>query len=255
MAMLPTDMGTALYEAYKKNPSIKATFSPGGPFDVLTDYPHPSAGLMSYFSSWGPDNELKLVKPDVVGIGSDTLGAVPLPVRYSITAGNSFSTPTVSGAVALYKSVHGRNVSSASIRSALKHTATRVKRKNGGGDESLFWAGAGLVNITAAIDLTTQADPIDFNFGASPITEYHKQIIIKNTGTKKQSYNVTHIPAQSVYLLEEGAPEKRLTVNSSMISAIPQNADEAATMSLYQNVFDLGEGTPDELLSPPSRAD
>lgn len=239
--MLPTDMGTALYEAHKKNPSIKATFSPGGPFDILTDYPHPSAGLMSYFSSWGPDNELKLVKPDVVGVGSDTLGAVPLPVRYAITAGNSFSTPTVSGAVALYKSVHGRNVSSTSIRRALKHTATRVKRKDGGDDESLFWAGAGLVNITAAIDLTTEADPIDINFGASPITEYHKQIVIKNVGTKKQSYNVTHIPAQSVYLLEEGAPEKRLTVNSSMISAVPQNADAIATMSFYNQVFDLGE--------------
>lgn len=218
------------------------------------------------------DGETKLLKPDLVAVGSDGIAAASLPLRYDIAegtvssqscrylcgsgsssdadvldplhVGTSFSCPSVAGAVALYKAVHGRNVSTDTVTRALKHTATRVKRspKPDAHDETNFRQGAGLMNITAAIDLTTEVIPIQLVYGESAQATLYNEIAVTNTAKHKVSYNATHVPAQSVYLLQKGAPEYRTDNSSAMTSKTPDEADAVATFEFSPTSFELGPG-------------
>ncbi|PWN19342.1 subtilisin-like protein [Microstroma glucosiphilum] len=242
-AMLSREQGLSLYRHYLKHRDVKVTFSPEGPF-AFGEYSMNNTGLMSYFSAWGPDGETKLLKPDLVAVGSDGVAAASLPLRYEIAQGTSFSCPSVSGAVALYKAVHGRNVSTDTVTRALKHTATRVKRslKPGAQDETNFRQGAGLMNITAAIDLTTEVSPIQLVYGESAQAILYNEIAVTNTAKQKVLYNISHTPAQSVYLLQKGAPQYRSDNSSAMISKVPDEADAVAKFEFNSASFELGPG-------------
>jgi hypothetical protein len=98
------------------------------------------------------------------------------------------------------------------------------------------------MNITAAIDLTTEVSPIQFVYGESAQAILYNDIAVTNTAKHKVLYNISHIPAQSVYLLQKGAPEYRSDNPSSMVSKMPEEAEAAATFEFSPTSFELGPG-------------
>jgi hypothetical protein len=114
------------------------------------------------FSCKGPNNDIAVVKPDVIAPGENILMAAALasgePTRYGSSSGTSFSTPHAAGAVALVRDPDfGRpEMTPGMVRAALMNTATNHRLGDGvtpiGEDHRRFLheTGAGLVEMVRA---------------------------------------------------------------------------------------------------------
>lgn len=113
----------------------------------------PSAGTMSWFSSWGPCDDGR-IKPDVVANGVTVYSSVGTSnTAYDTYDGTSMATPSAAGASALLAQLYAREFSGQMIRAStlkalLIQTADDVG--NPGPDYKFGW---GLINVKAAADL------------------------------------------------------------------------------------------------------
>lgn len=113
----------------------------------------PSAGTMSFFSSWGPCDDGR-IKPDVVANGVSVNSPIDTSdSAYASYSGTSMATPSATGAAALLAQLYAREFSGQRMRSSmlkglLIHTADDLG--NAGPDYKFGW---GLINVKAAADV------------------------------------------------------------------------------------------------------
>jgi subtilisin family serine protease len=110
------------------------------------------------FSSWGPEVDVAAVGEDVVGTLPRSRCFVLLPCLpdgpYAVGDGTSFSTPQVAGLAALMLSAK-RDLTPGQITDIIKSTATALPAGDAPG-----WAGAGRVNMAAALRAVKSNQPV-----------------------------------------------------------------------------------------------
>ncbi len=194
-ATLPAEMisqsdGAALGRQIANGISITMDFTAG---PVYSDPSH-----LESFSSIGPNVDFS-IKPDLVAVGGnvyvaaekmDPRGAVYDPSGYAIEAGTSFSAPLVAGAAALLKSARP-GLSAAQYRSLLVNTADTASSAPGS-PAHVQQAGAGLLNVLAAVNATAAFAPVSLSFGADVGTvSATRQLTLWNLGTESDTFQLS----------------------------------------------------------------
>lgn len=158
--MLPAMMvsyndGLEIKRWLQANPGLKAELDFSlGPVRVN---PYRVAG----FSSRGPSTDLS-IKPDLVAVGA-AVRTAGLGRSWVFWDGTSFAAPIVSGAAAVLKAARPE-LSVHEYRSLLINTASPL-RQTTGQPVSVQQAGAGLLNLEAALGATLAVYPTSLSFG------------------------------------------------------------------------------------------
>ncbi|TDL26098.1 subtilisin-like protease [Rickenella mellea] len=166
----------------------------GGSFN----FPNPTGGLISTFSSYGPSNDM-FFKPAVAAPGGNILSTFPVPLgSFALLSGTSMATPFIAGSSALLFEVKGKSAAvGKSIRTLLETTAQRVPSSLTDGDplQTLSQAGAGLVDVHKAARTTTIVSPGEFLLNDTSHFNGVQTFTISNTGTTSKKYTISHVPA------------------------------------------------------------
>ncbi len=137
-----------------------------------------NADIMAGFSSQGPTDVDRRVKPDVVAPGVNVLSSIPVSFCggapcFAFFSGTSMSSPHLAGSAAVVRQQHP-DWSAAKVRSAIVNTADEgvLKAFNTG---SLFAppadpnvVGAGRENLLSAVGAKVLLDPVSVSFGRIP---------------------------------------------------------------------------------------
>ena len=155
------------------------------------------------------------------------------------------SSPIAAGAVALLKAAKGPQIPLDTIRKRFVQSASPVKRLASGNDrlQSVFFQGGGLINVTAAIELTTLVEPYRLSLGdtTSRGGNVKESLTVTNVGTAEQSYTISHAAAQSVLALESGGPHVLTDGTDNLWSSEPDADPAEATLIFTPAAFALGE--------------
>jgi hypothetical protein len=168
---------------------------------------------VSSFSSRGP-NVGPALKPDMLAVGDNFLTAEstlkPGAIGFTVTQGTSFATPVVAGAAAVLKgALKGRTV--AQLRSHLINSTTLLLTA-GGASAPVRFAGAGVLNLDAALKSTAAATPTSISFGAGPGT--------LDIPVRLSVANLTSAPvAYSISVESPPAAAATVSTNSLLVSA------------------------------------
>jgi subtilisin family serine protease len=130
--------------------------------------PVATAGLMSDFSSYGTDAELRL-KPDISAPGGNIYSTWPHQQfgGHNNISGTSMAAPHIAGAAALYLQAHPGS-SFSQVETAMMNTAKAVNwfgLNNPAFLEPSYREGAGLVQIQDAIETTSLVTPSKISLG------------------------------------------------------------------------------------------
>jgi subtilisin family serine protease len=158
--------------------------------------------VMAPFSSRGP-NVNSAIKPDVVATGmflyTATQNTNPSSFLYGATGyvkeadGTSFAAPLVAGAAALLKAARP-GLTAAQYRSLLVNSAAPVISDEGS-PYSVQLAGAGNLNVKAAIESTVAVSPVSLGFGTgSGTTDLTRAVTITNLGTVDDTFTISLAP-------------------------------------------------------------
>jgi subtilisin family serine protease len=155
---------------------------------------------ISFFSSRGPSVGSAL-KPDLVAVGEEIVtgaqNSYSSGESYSAsgfidTNGTSFSTPLVAGAAAVLKAARpGLTVQQ--YRSLLINGAATATAGEGVA-ATLSQAGAGMLNLAAAVGGTVAAYPTALSFGAGGTLHSTVQLSLSNVGPATDTYTIQAVP-------------------------------------------------------------
>ncbi len=125
------------------------------------------SGVITSFSSAGPNDFGGDLKPDIAAPGLDVLSSTPPATTgstFSVFAGTSMATPHVAGAAALLLQQHPA-WTPAQVKSALMGSAAPAWQDTARTQEaSVLLEGAGLANVLAANDPKVFTDPQSLSF-------------------------------------------------------------------------------------------
>lgn len=157
------------------------------------------------------------------------------------------SAPIAAGAVALLKAAKGLQTPFDTIRKRLVQTA-RPLRSPGGTDaklQSVFYQGGGIINVTAAIELTTLVEPYRLSVGDSAARKSatNHSFEVTNAGDSAQSYTLAQVGAQSVLPLRPSGAHGPVDDSENLWSYIPDTDPSEATLTFQPTSFDLGESS------------
>ncbi|ODA83431.1 hypothetical protein RJ55_01945 [Drechmeria coniospora] len=201
---------------------------------LITSPNNATAGAISRSTSWGPSFEMD-PKPQFGAPGAYIL-STDLNSRYSVSSGTSFSTPLIAGIIALVGQVRG-TFDPALLSSLLSSTA-KPQLFHDGERFCDYYAptaqqGSGLVQAYDAAYATTLLSPSALSFNDTEHFIRSLAITIRNMSNRTVTYNVSHVPAITVYGLDQG----------HHVAAFPPEAIRvAATMNFSQNSITLGPG-------------
>ncbi|EJD44570.1 subtilisin-like protein [Auricularia subglabra TFB-10046 SS5] len=202
-------------EAAKANTTV--TFSQNN----LSDVPNnDDGGLVSFFSSYGPSNEL-LFKPAVAAPGGNITSTWPVDLgSFAVDSGTSMSCPYVAGAAALLLQVKGKSAAK-NVRSILQTTSRPVpaSREKGAPPQTLAQSGAGLVNVFNAINVHTEVSPAELRLNDTAHWNGLHKITIKNTGKTAQTYTLSHVPANTLIGLDDAKINYRYRPDIKQVNA------------------------------------
>lgn len=226
-AMIDNASGMALKDFLAANPGRQAAIDPSLS-EVDASYDEIAA-----FSSRGPAIGTFDVKPELVAVGTDMFTATQKydpnsdmydPSGYSAYSGTSFSVPLVAGAAALVKQ-KTPNLRPADVKSALVNTASSGIQDPGAGDADVLTAGAGKLNVDAALRTNVSVDPAALSFGdvsAWPPTP--RTLRLRNLGTSPVTVTLNATAplslSQTSVGLQPGAAATQISVNLS--GSVPQ---------------------------------
>ena len=126
---------------------------------------------LASFSSRGPSPDYA-IKPDLVAAGAaivtaaqsiDQNGEIFSRTKFAILDGTSFSSPMVAGAAAVLKSARP-GLTVAQYRSLLINSASPLSQ-DPNGQNPAQQAGAGMLNLDAALRATVAVEPVSLSFG------------------------------------------------------------------------------------------
>ncbi|KAJ3045161.1 hypothetical protein HK097_001272 [Rhizophlyctis rosea] len=225
--------GEKILAGLKKRPQGVWTFT-----NQRLKTPLKNAGRPSWFTGIGLTSDLNL-KPDLVAFGGGVYSAIPPNTWWSSTPetlygymdGTSMSAPYVSGVIALYLQIRGKNAETpAATRAALRNTASPVLASITSNKINsiapVVQQGGGLVNALAAVYTTTKVEPSSLPLNDTVrLGSGERTIKITNGGNKRVTYLVQHVPAllypgsdnaTDLYVLDADA-EKVLSTASASI--------------------------------------
>ncbi|KAF8065463.1 RIN2 [Scenedesmus sp. PABB004] len=194
MFAIDLDTGLALARALERGERIRVTRVASKRFR------NPNADAPSWFSSWGPTADLRML-PTFSAPGGGILSSIP-GGNFALYQGTSMATPYASGALALWRQARrgglagGRAVLDAAKASFIS-TAAPVAVK---GDERwmhpVVVAGAGLIQVRSAIDNPVTVAPafLPLPTGRSSTVS----LSLTNTGDRPVAYRLGHDPALAV---------------------------------------------------------
>ncbi len=157
---------------------------------------------VGFFSSLGPTTGDGALKPDLLAVGLDVYmagenydpaGELFSADRYVVANGTSFSTPMMAGAAALVKQRHP-DYTAAQVRSALMNTASSIVQTDDSGNPvDVRSTGAGLLDVSAAANVTVTIVPSSISFGNLGSTSLPKtqQLQFTNNGSATVSLTAT----------------------------------------------------------------
>ena len=155
---------------------------------------------LSGFSSRGPSVGSTL-KPDLVAVGeeivtgaqkSDPAGESYSATGFIDTGGTSFSAPLAAGAAAVLKSARP-GLTVPQYRSLLVNGASPATAGEGVA-ATLSQAGAGMLDLAAAVRGTVAASPTALNFGAADTLHTTVQLSLSNLGAVTDTYTIQAVP-------------------------------------------------------------
>jgi minor extracellular serine protease Vpr len=238
------DVGSATLPAmFVNNPEgldLKSRVAANSGLQVTLDFlgitPFAVTPGLSDFSSRGPSLGTTL-KPDMVAVGEGIVTAAQKtypdgesydPSGYIDTAGTSFSSPLVAGAVAVLKSAHpGLTVQQ--YRSLLINHPGTIANLDGT-PTTVSQAGSGMLNLAAAINGTVAANPTSISFGTGTGTiNATVNLSLANVGAASDTFKITAKPAagspaptvatDTVRLDPNGSQQVPVTLNASGLTA------------------------------------
>ncbi len=192
------------------------------------------------FSSRGPDVDGS-IKPDIVAAGTDFYTATQSfdvygdmfdATGYISADGTSFSAPLVAGAAALIKAARP-GMTLAEYRSMLLNTAAPL----GPNDPSAVqFAGAGLLDVSAAATTTATVRPASLAFGVANRTASRWQTIaIHNIGGEDELYFASVAPRGSNTALPEiSASDIAVAAGSTAELAVWMSDDGSLAPGAYE---------------------
>jgi subtilisin family serine protease len=203
--------------------------------------PYGDANVMAGFSSEGPTDVDRRIKPDVVAPGVNVLSSVT-GGGFAFFNGTSMASPHLAGAAAVVKSQHPAWTAEA-IRSAIVNTAddgalTGLAGTHGNlpGDPNLF--GAGLLDVDAAVHAKVLLDRVSVSFGQVP----------SGAGTSNSAtINVLAGSVGSVAVVDSvGAATFGASTSGSTITVTATTAKRAATGPAWATVV-IRDGSGNEV--------
>ncbi|KAJ1501828.1 hypothetical protein HMI54_012278 [Coelomomyces lativittatus] len=163
--------------------------------------PHPNAGQLSWFASFGPMANYHLIKPDLAGFGKNVF--VPVPTEkgtWGLEEGTSLTAPYVAGCIALIFQVKGK-MPLPEVRSLLMTSAQPVFCEKG-------WAapvhgqGAGLIQVDRALQQVTRLHPLSGLALTFEDLTYDTVVTLENMANTSLMYTLRHIPALAIQGLD-----------------------------------------------------
>ncbi|QSZ30386.1 hypothetical protein DSL72_004909 [Monilinia vaccinii-corymbosi] len=211
VGLISRETGAALINALASGKEVTLTFTTKLPLRIVSPGPLDTqgGGFMSTYTTWGLANDLSIA-PVISAPGGNILSTFPSDLGgWAVESGTSMSAPYIAGVVALYMQSKGGKVSPQEINAALASTATPVNYNDGSEAVYPFLAsvgqqGAGLVNAYAMVH--SKLTLSKYNLPLNDTTNFVKKakFTIKNTGSQKITYSVTHEPAMNVYVFNPG---------------------------------------------------
>jgi subtilisin family serine protease len=202
---------------------------------------------VSDFSSRGPSLGSAL-KPDLAAVGEEivtgaqnsyTSGESYSPSGFIDTNGTSFSTPLVAGAAAVLKGARpGLTVQQ--YRSLLINGAAPATASEGV-DATPSQAGAGMLNLAAAVGGTVAAYPTSLSFGAGDTLHGTVQLSLSNVGPATDTYTIQAVPTGN-----DPAPSistSSLSLDPGAAQQVPVSLDAAGLAPGEYSGFLLVSGT------------
>jgi hypothetical protein len=192
--------GSALISQLAAQAGVTATL------DFNTNAVPISSDRVAFLSSRGPNSDFE-IKPDMVAVGEDLLTATetvnacdPSVCFYDASGlyypanGTSGSTPLVSGAAAILKAARP-GLSALQYRSLLINSTGRISDVVYGGYARVMDAGAGTLDVNAALNAEATVVPASVNFGIGDGTAtVTKSLTITNSGSAADTFTLTAVP-------------------------------------------------------------
>ena len=219
--------GAAIRKYLAKDPAATGTIQ------FTTSVIDREANAIAPFSSRGPNVD-STIKPDLLATGlflyTATQNTNPSSFLYSPTGyvkeadGTSFAAPLVAGAAALLKAARP-GLSAAQYRSL-------VVNSTGGSRLPVQLAGAGVLNVKAALQNTVAVSPVSLSFGAgSGAVDLTRTIAISNLAPIDDTITISTAP-------DGGGPA--LVAGSSAVR-IPAGTTQQVTLRLSGSSLGTGE--------------
>ena len=153
---------------------------------------------LSEFSSRGPAVNIG-IKPDILAVGGDVSTATQSKFPdggsydrrgYTVLDGTSFSAPAIAGAMAVVKGARP-GLNSAQYRSLIVNSASPMILSNGT-VAPVMMAGAGLLDLDAAVRNTTVLAPVTMSFGVGGLNpEMSRMVEVTNLASESDTFSIT----------------------------------------------------------------
>ena len=203
-ASVGTSTLPAMFVNQSEGAGLKARVAQDSGIQVALDFRGVTAFAartdVSSFSSRGPSVGSAL-KPDLAAVGEEivtgaqnsyTSGESFSTSGFIDTAGTSFSTPLAAGAAAVLKGARP-GLTVAQYRSLLINGAATATAREGVA-ATMSQAGAGILNLAAAVGGTVAANPTALSFGAGATLHSTVQLSLSNIGSAADTYTFQAVP-------------------------------------------------------------
>ncbi|PVG01025.1 subtilisin-like protease [Serendipita vermifera] len=231
-ALISAEDGAYLVSQFAAGNNITISF----PQTAAHATPDPTGGLMSDFSSYGPNFDM-LQKPSIAAFGGSILSSVP-DGEYAIYSGTSMAAPYIAGSSALVLQALGINKPTGKkVRGLFEATASYLKTSHNETDpyESVIKQGAGLVQVYNAIKYKTVVNKPEVLLNDTAHYVPKHVIEYKNTGKTSLKYVMGHVPAGTALTYD---PE----LGFANLAPVPLTASSTASLSFSQTSFTLSPG-------------
>ncbi|GAA5967711.1 hypothetical protein JCM11641_005742 [Rhodosporidiobolus odoratus] len=224
VASLRYEDGLKLLGYSSSQPDIKISF----PFTPLVPYipDTVSGGTVSYYSNFGPTNELYMY-PTLVTPGTNILSTVPGGV--ALMRGSSMATPYHAGAVALVLSARkGDNLTPAQVKALFMTTNTLATVDVGGASlEPVISQGSGVINVNRALAARTDFSPSQLLLNDTQYLNNVQTVTITNRNTFPVLYQFSWTNALGIVAYPNGAP----------VDVIPSTSPEPINTNVIRVAF------------------
>ncbi|KIM30827.1 hypothetical protein M408DRAFT_65702 [Serendipita vermifera MAFF 305830] len=239
--------GAYLVQQFVAGTNLTLTF----PQEPAQEVPNEAGGLMSDFSSYGPNYDM-LLKPSVSAPGGGIVSSIP-NAKYAVFSGTSMATPYLAGSAALVLQAHGISPDTGrKIRTLFETTAAfiGVTHNETAPYETLIKQGSGLVQVHSAIHYQTVVDRAEILLNDTAHFNQTHSIGFTNTGNATLQYTIGHTPAGTAITYDT-------SIALTFTGPVPLS-EAPASVSFFQSTFSLDPGASAQItasFTPPAGLD